>query len=211
MIKTIICFFKFFLVQCNLTFLTNDLEVIKQYGFEDFIIYPRKMSDGSRSLVTKFNLNADLIKNILKKKYGEYILETDVANLIPSKKSEKVDDLCKTLPEFKKFYDNLFSNEILNERRATFNPYILAMNMEVKYRPLAVLAIEDMFKTKNFEVINRHRFSIHVLVRFIQEYSPQINSYLKVAKEYQIKEILPIKNDFEKVCDIYSGVWNGSN
>jgi len=187
----------------------NEL-IISQVGFETLYIYPK---DG-RSMYLSLNsvtLNENIIKEMLKIMCGEYVLETDIINLIDGNSIEKLTNL---LPEFQ-----AFKSEVIREGRiyqlATIDPYIVTMGMDFENRPLAILAVQNASSNGRIRVLNntlekaleKEIIGNNFLRMLFQNITPITSDYVTVAKTYGIKNILPTMENFRKVCNDYIDRW----
>ncbi len=197
-----------FCVICALVLCAFVLYIV---GIELFDLKPKGI-DNRRIIETSMlnkPLSSDIVKEVLVALCGEYVLETDILSVL---KGTTLLHLSDTLPEFFKaqFIFGGGTNECSD--RATVNPYIIVMGMDVEQRYMGTLAVknaeqEKRIRVQEFRIGGTGFVARATLQPMLANVTPLTQDYVAVAKKYGIKEIVPAMTAFKKACDLYTKIW----
>lgn len=191
----------------------TEAEIIKKLGLYLFLIVPSKCrgySDKSRMVKTRLEspLNQELKKELITTIWGDYALETDLGKKILD--TRDLANLIESVPEFKSLHKNLVNVSDTTEiRRATLDPYLIIMGMLDSNRPLATIAISKASQSDkmSYAPIDVQNKDIYRLRECIERLMPNAEDFIEAAKEYGLKEIIPVMTDFRNSLEQYTTVW----
>lgn len=193
-------------------------ELLRKCGMNLLSIMPSK-SNGSRSLrhcPSALSLNPEGIECFFKSLFGEYILKTDILKKL-EEGIQKGDYVAENLiPDLKAFNATLILHHNTDLFKgtylATLHPYIIVMGMNLRYRPLATIAVEKAIKNNRINLLTeklpqQKDLNESHLKQRIAGMMPFTNDYLEVAQEYGITEVAFAMKDFNRVCEEYIKNW----
>jgi len=188
--------------------------ILRSLGLELLTFLPELIPFSSRKLIIS-RFNADLADDKLKEIgniiLGDYVESTDLVTYF--KKDRFFNQLRDLIPEFK-----LLKNDLVisgnNERASqlmTCHPQLIVMSMNLQYRSLATLVVDEFLKSVQIDQITSKRSDLIAgsanLKYIFEKLTPFAGNYLTVAKQYSVKEIVRTMEDFNKTRDNYVKIW----
>ena len=188
------------------------LDAVRRSGITIMNITP-EISTSCRGLDTSLPglIERDLVE-VLKILCGDYILETDLVGLAKDR-PEELAKYVHELYEFKrKVTGDLVTRINTGICRATLHPHLFVMGMDKTHRPLATLSVNRAIEKGDISLLKTApeetgRLNNNILRGILNCMSIPMRDCLEVAKEYGVKELIPVIEDYNKARKMYINVW----
>lgn len=182
--------------------------VIQKTGMSLFTFSPLKAGQLNylRCDITD-ELTDDTVREVVKCLCGDYALETDVIKIATR---DRFGELAERIPEIGYLRDVVCSDDLDSvAKRTTLHPYIIVMGMPLEHRPLAGIVVENALNRglKLLSEIFKPGWSEHTIEGFIRSMMPDTAIYFEIAKQYGVKEVLPIIKAYQAACQEYREKW----
>lgn len=179
------------------------LKILRNFGLSILNITPYKFSpDRGYSLGTQLTIGDYIKNNILQDFFGEYALLTDF-------RDKNWYELKERILEFRIISDDIedCSTDTRAFQRCVFNPYVVVMGMDYDKRPLAVMAVSEMYEQKVYMSVGKNRIEELYFDRCKESLTPKGIDFIKAAEKYDVKEIIPVIDEFNSVLKHYKEIW----
>ncbi len=186
-------------------------EVLRRKGIEIINIIPELDALGRRLNVGLTYLTGDSLVEVLRILCGDYILETDLIKLA----KESPNEIDRYMPELLRFKKRVTDDDIKDRSmRTTLHPHLFVMGMHPVYRHLATLSVDRAIKGGNIQLLREAlkgngSLDTSYLRNVLDYMTPPTRDCLDVAKEYGVKELIPVIDDYNRARDYYLKTWRG--
>ncbi len=173
-------------------------EPVRRIGMSLFQIHPRDSTYNRADTiqhVVRFmeNIPNDTLEQVISDLVGDpYIKETDLVESLRNN-TLSFNDLSHYIVELQEFKQDLLTDANMNI--TTYHPLVLVMSMPLELRPFMSLVIDHGISQDGRQPNSynqKYKMNPDRIEKTFLEGSPRTKSYVAVAKQYGLKQLIPI-------------------